>query len=148
MAVDVETADERVLVPDANYPVWSPNGEWIAFRRGDTLWLARSDNPEQTQLTGGADWWLPCCWAPDGTSLLVYRSVGVKRMQFDAFVVDTTEARPVPTGVDSWSPDGTMFLGSEGTDTFVVHPDGTGRVNVAQCDATYHSAHEAWWLPS
>ncbi len=69
--VDLQTSDGQ--------PVFSPDGEWIAFTRkktrapmGKQLWLMRSDGSEPRALTEDAEWhYSNPTWSPDGSRLVV-----------------------------------------------------------------------------
>ncbi|MDX1664800.1 MAG: Ig-like domain-containing protein [Candidatus Promineifilaceae bacterium] len=75
----INLSGERVT-NDGN-PVWSPDGEWVAFGRkiprapvGRQLWLMRPDGSEQLPLTEDPDsnFGLPA-WSPGGDALLAQR---------------------------------------------------------------------------
>ncbi|HXF61067.1 MAG TPA: Ig-like domain-containing protein [Caldilineaceae bacterium] len=67
-----------------NAPAWSPDGEWIAFRRkelagpgmtlGKQLWRMRADGSQAEALTTDPDHdYGPPVWSPDGRYLLYHR---------------------------------------------------------------------------
>jgi TolB protein len=87
--VDPVANTRRNLSGDANLvedgsPAWSPDGEWVAFRRSELagerktlskqLWLMRADGSEAHPLTADAeiDYGAPA-WSGDGSTLLFHR---------------------------------------------------------------------------
>jgi Tol biopolymer transport system component len=64
-----------------NWPIWSPDGEWIAFGRrepgvpmGSQLWLMRADGSESRPLTQDPEInYSSASWSPDGRFLLFQR---------------------------------------------------------------------------
>jgi Tol biopolymer transport system component len=55
---------------------WSPEGEWIAFVRGELLngevWLTRPDGSEARQITEGAAAGGVPFWSPDGRRIVFH----------------------------------------------------------------------------
>jgi len=89
LLVDPITEEQRDLSGASNAvedssPAWSPDGEWIAFRRkelagpratlGKQLWRMRTDGSEAAPLTSDAtvDHGQPA-WSPDGRYLLFHK---------------------------------------------------------------------------
>jgi TolB protein len=64
-----------------NWPVWSPDGEWIVFGRrepgvpmGSQIWLMRADGSESRPLTNEPEInYSSASWSPDGLFLLFQR---------------------------------------------------------------------------
>jgi TolB protein len=78
-----DLSDFEVAVDD-NSPAFSPDGQWIAFRRkeldgpnetpGKQLWVMRGDGSEARALTAEPDFdHGPPTWSPDGRYLLYHR---------------------------------------------------------------------------
>lgn len=79
----VNLSGEEAMVEDGA-AVWSPDGEWIAFRRNITegpgatltkqLWLMRADGSNARPLTSDADIdHGPPAWSPDGRTLIFHK---------------------------------------------------------------------------
>jgi Tol biopolymer transport system component len=104
-----------------NVPVWSPDGEKIAFTRQDvedartSIFVMDSDGSDQTRLTDDATAFSQLAWSPDGDKIAFSRDDGTGTG--DIFVMDsdgsgqtnlTTTAGDfeVHLGTPVWSPDG------------------------------------------
>ena len=121
-------------------PVWSPDGETIAFTSNRTgtyqIYVMNADGTGQTQLTSGSFANAPA-WSPDGSKIAFSISSGpAGRATAQIYVMNpdgtgitqlTTSAAYADGPV--WSPDGTKiaFTVSEGfaSDIFVMNADGS-----------------------
>lgn len=79
-------------------PVWSPDGEWIAFIQRDgtanDLWIVPATGGEPVRLTNLGDVTAPA-WSPDGTAIAFLRADG---LGFKAvYVPFSVDAQGVPT---------------------------------------------------
>ncbi|MGH7445573.1 MAG: amidohydrolase family protein [Longimicrobiales bacterium] len=73
------TEPRRITRGDASehYPVWSPDGGWIAFvtwsRDGGHIWKVRPDGDDAQQLTQNAALYAQPAWSPDGERIVALR---------------------------------------------------------------------------
>jgi len=123
----------RLLVRDARYPEWSPDGSLIAFVRGTaTIMLANPDGSGVHALAPsglGNTTNRRFSWSPDGKRI-AFR--GVQDGGIDAINLDGTGlVRLLPPGnfgrsIPAWSPDGTRIAFFENADLCTGGTDGTG----------------------
>ena len=74
---DLRTGQKKVVTERAYYPVFSPDGEWIAYQKavgyGD-LWLVKSDGSSNYPLVQFPGMETPTSWSPDGKKILFHTS--------------------------------------------------------------------------
>ena len=113
-------------LPFDTQPVYSPNGQWIAFvsdRSGaDNLWLVHPDGSELHQISFGDDdtELVSPAWSPDGESVYVSRfSWAVDNYELWRYGLDGSETLVVPVKAAGQARNsGVSSLGA------VVSPDG------------------------
>jgi Tol biopolymer transport system component len=98
------TTDGGVQIPGA---VWSPDGQRLAFARGDFIWVIDFDGSNEMPLTSGGPDRRPR-WSPDGTRIAFDRNgseVWTVNSNGTGAIPLTKEAAYAP----EWSPDGTRI---------------------------------------
>ncbi len=103
------------------YPLWSPDGRWIAWTRGKRIWITDTSGVARRPLTAvpASRFEFPLSWSADGGELLYAASDGSGGSEYELRLIrpDGTAQRRDPTGLVSffpqgvrWSPDGTWLL--------------------------------------
>ncbi len=126
-------------------PVWSPDGERIAFVRGSfpsaDVFVMNSDGSGQTPITSGPAGDHAPTWSPDGTKIAFQRSEGGT----SSIYVANADGSGTPSNLTpdamrefepAWSPDGTKIAFSRYpvccvSQIWVMNPDGSGQVNIS-----------------
>jgi Tol biopolymer transport system component len=122
-AMNADGSGQDVLTsfskPGENMPVWSPDGEKIAFvsssaydyeSRGD-IYVMNADGSDQTRLTNDASSYDPVAWSPDGEKIAFVSSSDIYVMNADGSdqtrLTSTTETEDVEGHANAlaWSPD-------------------------------------------
>ena len=119
-------------------PAWSPQGDRLAFLRGEGLWVRRLSNGEERRLADVAVFspftQAPVTtpsWSPDGREI-AFVGPGLKMSVARS---DGSSVRRLTSGLDrqvspAWSPDGDRiaFISDRGDsfDIWSIAPDGTG----------------------
>ncbi len=164
-SMGLDGADVRKLTTDntasTSYtePVWSPNGQWIAYRKqnerakGD-LWLVKLSNGQHRQLTNNEkfDDDLPR-WSPDSEKL-IYQSRRDK--EYNIYSYDITSNKefkltnlPSADSRPRWSHSGEeiVFLSTRGstgrTQVFIMKKDGSDQQGLTD---NRFQVNDAEWL--
>ena len=144
--------------PTISRPVWSPQGDRIAFSVGahmgapgpTHLALIRPDGSDVTMLTSGERHDGLPSWSPDGTRL-VFRTVTGSRTGLSIIDIDRGAITPLPTGSDydtfpAWSPRGDLISFTSKRDDdyeiYVIRPDGSGLRRLTHTRG--NDAHSEW----
>ena len=153
LVVDVETGAGRFVTPvssSAHWPLWSPDGQWIAFRRDldpftRVLSIIRVDGSEVRDVSGH----LPAAaqvdgansWSPDGRWIYFPADPWVFRTNVETGMSTRLTLEHYQAAAPALSPDGTLLAyvvsTPSGWDLYVANSDGTGAHRVLN-DATDH----------
>jgi Tol biopolymer transport system component len=142
-----------------NDPVWSPDGQRIAFGREQgtgtyDLWVMNTNGSDQQRLTNTPESELSHDWSPDGSRLVFQR--GFVGNDWRIHVIDRdgsgdsqlTVAVGFFAGNPVWSPDGTRIAfvsASLGTEQlYTINPDGSGTTLLTTPPAPQISMEPAW----
>ncbi|MGD8456914.1 MAG: hypothetical protein PVF83_11045 [Anaerolineales bacterium] len=143
---------------DSGYPIWSPDGEWIAFHGWDaqSIYRLRTDGSSLERVYEGADVVYLSDWTPDGRTV-VYLGFGEGGMVIQGVDVETgireillqTEVIK-PTSRPAISPDGEWIayqdevFGQLTKGAYIAHLDGSGRRPLVAIDSEIGVAIGDW----
>jgi Tol biopolymer transport system component len=138
----------------SGFPLWSPNGEKIAFLRGypGRVWVMNADGTAQRRLAQVPGF--PGDWSPDGQRLVFMSLPGRSGSEIYVVNADGSGQRQLThntlnEGDARWSPDGQKILferqrpGTRGkvSDIYVMNADGSGERKLTE------RGHDARWSP-
>ena len=118
-------------------PVWSPNGQKIAFERGSDVWVMDANGASPLNLTGGVGANLWPTWSPNSQSIAFVQSGDIYRINADG-----TGLTQLTTMGSCFSPHWSksaagnsaitfMSASSGNPEIYVMAPDGTGITNIS-----------------
>jgi Tol biopolymer transport system component len=119
-----------ITTGDDSWPLWSPNGKWIAFTRWEngtsTLYLVR---PDGSQLHKLRDAITSVSWSSDSRRLLIRGRKGLATLDFAGRTRPLAHASCAADG--AWSPNGRWIAfakcnGPTFNSIAIERPDGTG----------------------
>jgi len=138
------------------YPVWSPDGQRIAFQGSSTgiegdlpdVYVINADGTGRTMLTDGNNTDGSPAWSPDGSKIVFSSdrggSVGIYVMGADGSGVEKlTDVGDLP----AWSPDGAKIAYACDDDVCVMNSDGTGSVNMTNTGLVREFTMPGSWSP-
>ena len=164
MLMNVDGTHRSILFADsvkaASAPVFSPNGDRIAFGFGAffqkrvgsataDIAIINNDGSGLKILTDGSGNFGFPSWSPDGRKI-VYRSSGGKKEGLYIIDVETrmidTLTKNSPDNFPSWSPKGDLIAFTSKRDgdydIYTIHPDGRGLTRLTNTPG--NDAHSAW----
>jgi hypothetical protein len=123
---------------DGAEPAWSPDGQWIVFRRRNNLWVVRPDGSDERQILGGGTEFGPSMmvWSPDSQWIAFvdfsYDPPGVSVVRHDGSEPRTVyrPERSQDPGMVLWCPDGKRLVHAAETE------DGEGRFALITLDGS------------
>jgi len=151
VVINADGSGERVLFNDGFPGAWSPDGNRIAFGRGDGIFVINADG--SGGLVRVAEPQYVTDWSPDGRQLLLGNNSSgrfdIYALNLDGSGVTQLTVNAGNNGSANWSPDGTRIAFSSDRDgghlhVFVMNADGTG---VTQLTAGNFNDDIPGWSP-
>jgi Tol biopolymer transport system component len=113
---------------DADYPLWSPNGSWIAYEGMSGIYVIRPDGTGRRRIVDGSDF----AWSPDSAQL-AFESATYSGISIVGRYGKGLRALPISAGnvySPTWSPDGQeiAFSGEDEEESrhiYLIRSDGS-----------------------
>jgi hypothetical protein len=83
--INVDGTNRHVLHPGGADPIWSPDGEKVAFRSGNDIWTVNSDGTGGTNVTNAAGIDNPFFWSPDAEKIVFSSN---RTGSYDVYVIN------------------------------------------------------------
>ena len=113
----------------ADYPDWSPQGDWIVFESSGQIYKIKTNGDSLTQLTFSGENFFPE-WSPDGSKIVYDRIDSVWMMD-----ANSSNKKSIIRGrMPSFSPDGSKILFSGGIQLHLVDTTGSNEVVLTSLD--------------
>ena len=138
---------------ESTQPVWSPDGEWIAFQNYSTaanyaIWVVKADGSQRHALTSGPFDDREPAWYPD-SSKVIFSSDRSNDKQYKIWSVTlggALQQLTTGTGAESYpvvSPDGTKIAFVNNANTIYTMP-----ANLSAAPTQYGSGNYPQWTPN
>jgi Tol biopolymer transport system component len=141
-------------------PVWSPDGDWIAFHRNCELWIVHPDGSGAQRLLERVDEAFCATdmeWSPDSEQIAFMSMSDESPPQIWVIGRDGSDPRAVH-GFErhlelaiAWHPDGRQVVcwlstGDDRGEVLLINADGSGEPRVAQMEGrVFWSWHSGFW---
>jgi len=158
---DVDTGELSFLAwtdQDSGDPIWSPDGEWIAFHswNAQSIYRLRIDGSGLERVYQGADVVYLSAWTPDGRNIIylgfgengmviqgVDLATGIRKVFLQTEVIKPT-SRPAISQDGEWIAYQDEVFGQVSKGVYIAHLDGSGRRSLVAIDADVGVSVGAW----
>ena len=131
-----------------NWPVWSPDGRYIAYYNGDlqALWVMDADGENPRLLSSIARQF---AWSPDGTQIAIISAARLFVLHADGTELLALNDTASDWAAPAWSPDGKRiaFLANDGNQQILSLIDVDGNNLHSLYNQSNDTLDQFFWLP-